>query len=243
MGKFIITRTAAGDSFCLQSDRGHTLAVSRRYATLDACKKGIASLIVNAPVMPVRDATAGERGPNPKFEIVSGERGFLFLVKSPNGKTVITSQSYATKKACLRAIAMLRRGVLEYEILFHTREGYTPLTMKVPNGAVGRPAAPKASKAPTPPPITAQPLPQEDEVWIEDAEVDFDATPIPEAVVATQAPEVSPEPAPQTPRLIRLQPTDRAVQPSNRGAARQPQAKKSASAVSRGILGRLFKGK
>lgn len=243
MGKFIITRTAAGDSFCLQSDTGHTLAVSRRYATLDACKKGIASLIVNAPVMPVRDATAGERGPNPKFEIVSGERGFLFLVKSPNGKTVITSQSYATKKACLRAIAMLRRGVLEYEILFHTREGYTPLTMKVPNGAVGRPAAPKASKVPTPPASVTQPLPQEDEVWIEDAEVDLDVAPVPEVAAVPQAPKTPPAPVPQTPRLIRLQPTDRAEQPSNRGAARQPQAKKSASAVSRGILGRLFKGK
>ena len=70
MGKFIISRTAAGDRFILQTDRGYTLAVSRRYATLDACKKGIVSLIANAPTVPVRDLLSGERGPNPKFEIL-----------------------------------------------------------------------------------------------------------------------------------------------------------------------------
>ncbi len=141
MGKFIITRSAAGDRFFLQSDSGHTLAVSRHYATLDACKKGIASLIVNAPVIPVLDATAGEYGPNPKFEIIAAEVGFAFLMKSANGKSVLHSPAYATKKACLRAIAMLRRGVTDYELLFHTKEGLTPLTMKAPKGAAAKPAA------------------------------------------------------------------------------------------------------
>lgn len=41
MGQFIITRTPKGDRFQLKSDSGRTLAVSRHYATLDACKKGI----------------------------------------------------------------------------------------------------------------------------------------------------------------------------------------------------------
>ncbi|MBQ9801908.1 MAG: DUF1508 domain-containing protein [Clostridia bacterium] len=147
MGKFIVYRTAAGDRFFLRSDTGHTLAISRHYATLDACKKGIASLIVNAPVIPVLDATVGEYGPNPKFEIVERDPGFAFVMKSANGTSVITSPAYATKKACLRGIAMLRHGVESYELLFHNKEGLTPLTMKAPTATVTlRPDRPAVTK-------------------------------------------------------------------------------------------------
>ena len=86
MGRFIISRTAAGERFLLQSTNGQVLAVSRIYATLDACKKGIASLIVHAPIMPVRDLTVGQGGPNPKCEIVASGTGFAYRVKAANGK-------------------------------------------------------------------------------------------------------------------------------------------------------------
>ena len=141
MGRFVITRSAAGDSFCLYAENGRALARSHDYATLDACKKGIASLIVNAPVISVVDATAGERGPNPKFEIVKVGEGVGFVLKSANGKSVVASPTYATKKACLRAISMLRTGVCDYEIYFMRRATAEPLQMKHPAGAAVRPSA------------------------------------------------------------------------------------------------------
>lgn len=263
MGKFIISRSLAGDRFLLQSDHGQTLAVSRHYATLDACKKGIASLIVNAPVMPVLDATVGEYGPNPKFEIVAGERGFAFLVKSANGKSVINSPDYATKKACLRAIAMLRRGVCDYEILFHSKEGFTPLTMKAPVGATARPLT-QAREIATTVVDAKEPLEQTDllaevqdyESFEQDCELLPQSDVQGENVTAPQKPytaeveRVTP-PAPQAPqtavpmpRIIRLQSPKR-EEPTPTAAATQkaPKSGVGAGLGRQGILGRLFKNK
>ena len=216
MGKFIITRSAAGDRFSLVSESGRTLAVSRHYATLDACKKGIASLIINAPLMPVVDATLGEYGPNPKFEIVSATGGVAYLVKSPNGKTVITSPDYATKKACLRAISMLRTGVLDVEILLYNKARYTPIVMKALDGI-------------TPQPPVADPTPSEEPPVEDSAPTPRFADPTPEAPVAT--PPARPV---GTPRLIRLQP--------KAPSCERPTAQKSESERTLGgILGRFFK--
>ena len=252
MGKFIISRSAAGDRFSLQSDIGHTLAVSRDYATLDACKKGIASLIVNAPVIPVLDATVGEYGPNPKFEIVAAEGGFAFLMKSANGKSVLHSPAYATKKACLRAIAMLRRGVANYEILFYTKEGLTPLTMKPPRDAAAKPAADpapavirrKKTVEQTPRTPVAEPQP-----FLEEEEPFADLADMPDAVeessvlppVAAEV-KVEPQPTPAAPavkpRLIRLQPTQI---PAPTAPAKKQTSSAKESAKRRGILGIIFK--
>ncbi len=249
MGQFIISRSAAGDRFSLRSDSGRILAVSRDYRTLDACKKGIASLIVNAPVIPVLDATVGEYGKNPKFEITAAGTGFVFLMKSANGKSVLTSPAYATKKACLRAITMLRRGVSDYEILFYTKEGLTPLTMKPPRGAAAKPASPKpvlpfeADK-----PIFA-PEPIEAEVFFNEVEQPQDicdevppATqqlPLPpkaeqkiSPIVAAQLP---PKEASVTPRLIRLEKVPKTAPP--RARTQVPQK----PSVARDLLGKIFK--
>ena len=267
MGKFIISRSLAGDRFLLQSDHGQTLAVSRHYATLDACKKGIASLIVNAPVMPVRDATVGEYGPNPKFEIVAGERGFAFLVKSANGKSVINSPDYATKKACLRAIAMLRRGVCNYEILFHTKEGFTPLTMKAPVGATARPLT-QAREIATTVVDAKEPLEQTD-LFVEaqdpleqDHDIfaqDCDSVPqsdMPEENVtvpqklhtaetkkAENAAPQAPQTTPPMPRIIRLQSPKREVVTPTAATQKAPKRGAGAGLGRQGILSRLFKNK
>lgn len=255
MGKFIVSRSAAGDRFVLQSDHGQTLAVSRHYATLDACKKGIASLIVNAPVMPVCDATVGEYGPNPKFEIVAGKGGFAFLVKSANGKSVITSPAYATKKACLRAIAMLRRGVCDYEILFHSKEGFTPLTMKAPVGATAKPLREAHSAAPIiapepkvlleeidPPAQGYAPLPQS----CTQTEIG-EATEKPHTVakdnVTKTASQISQASSPM-PRVIRLQSAKREVPGPRPAAAKKPPQGDSVARRGRyGIFSKLFKNK
>jgi uncharacterized protein YegP (UPF0339 family) len=262
MGKFIISRSLAGDRFVLQSDHGQTLAMSRHYATLDACKKGIASLIVNAPVMPVRDATVGEYGPNPKFEIVAGENGFAFLVKSANGKSVINSPDYATKKACLRAIAMLRRGVCNYEILFHSKEGFTPLTMKAPAGATAR-SLKQAREIATTVVDAKEPLEQTDLIAeaqdYESFEQDCESLPqsdMPEEndtllqkphtaevkKVETAAPQ-APQTTPPMPRIIRLQSPKREVVTPTAATQKAPKSGVGAGLGRQGILSRLFKNK
>lgn len=132
MGRFIVSRFAVGVRFLLQSDKGRTLALSRDYATLDACKKGICSLVTYLPLSPVVDASAGERGPNPKCEIAEQGGGYVYFVKSPNGKTLLTCRPMKTRKAVLRALSMLKESVLDAEVLFWQRAGYVPLTLHLP---------------------------------------------------------------------------------------------------------------
>ncbi len=110
MGRFILTRTEAGVQFTLRSERERVLAVSKDYATLDACKKAVCSLVQCASDAPVVFHGEGSR-PNPKIEVTETVGGFFYEVKAPNGKSVLTAGPFATRKACLRAISMLRAGV------------------------------------------------------------------------------------------------------------------------------------
>lgn len=131
MSRFIIFRDASGVRFHLKADNGRTLAVSKYYATLDACKKGICSLTFYAPIAPLVDTTAGQYGANPKFEITKDESGgYCYALKSANGKSVLACAPMETRKACLRAVAMLRTGVLGAEVVMDTPRQFTPLTVK-----------------------------------------------------------------------------------------------------------------
>ena len=131
MSSFIISRGALGVRFILKADNGRTLALSKDYATLDACKKGICSLTFYAPIAPVVDATVGEYGANPKFEITNGDKGgYCYALKSANGKSVLSCAPMETRKACLRAVAMLRTGVLDAEVVLDTPRQLMPLTVK-----------------------------------------------------------------------------------------------------------------
>lgn len=141
MGRFILSRDASGVRFLLESDTGRTLAVSKQYATLDAAKKGICSLVYYAPIIPLIDTAAGESAPNPKFELLQEKDGFAYAMKSANGKVVIAAGGFATRKACLRAIAMLRTGVQGAEVLLAKPAGFSPLTV----GAMVRDPLPVAA--------------------------------------------------------------------------------------------------
>ena len=134
MGCFVISQTATGVRFLLRSDAGQTLAISKNYASLDTCKKGIRSLITILPGAPVVNLTAGERGPNPKCEIDGEEGAYVYRYKSSNGKVVIESRPVQTEKAALRAIAMLKEAVAEPKRMFSQKEGYVPLKLGLPTG-------------------------------------------------------------------------------------------------------------
>lgn len=123
MGRFVITRTEAGVSFVLYSERGRVLAVSKAYATLDTCKKAICSLVQYLPACPVTFRGEGQHA-NPKCEITDG---YAFEIKAPNGKSVLTQGPFATRKACLRAVSMLRAGVQDAEVLLSQAGQARPL--------------------------------------------------------------------------------------------------------------------
>lgn len=164
MGRFIVSRNASGVRFLLESDKGRTLAVSKEYATLDAAKKGICSLVYYAPIVPLVDATAGEHAPNPKIEMFQENDAFAYAVKSANGKSVITATGFATRKACLRAVAMLRTGVLGAEVVFANPAGLIPLTV---GGMVRDPAPRKPQEAPLVEAAILSPI--DEEMWDEPA--------------------------------------------------------------------------
>lgn len=128
MGRFIITRTEAQVQFVLHSQSGRVLAVSKTYATLDACKKSICSLVQYAPLCPVVFRGEG-RHANPKFEIIAAADGFFYEMKAPNGKSVLSAGPFATRKACLRAVSMLRTGVQNAQVLLEQAGRLYPLTV------------------------------------------------------------------------------------------------------------------
>ena len=129
MGRFLMMREGECYRFVLLSDKGRALAASAPYATADACKKGICSLALYAPTAPLTDATAGERSGNPKIEITEQNGALFYAVKSRNGKSVLRSAPHKTRKACLRAVAMLREGVKGASVSLATEQGEIPLTV------------------------------------------------------------------------------------------------------------------
>ena len=235
MGRFILSRDASGVRFLLESDKGRALAVSRRYATLDAAKKGICSLVYYAPIVPLIDTAAGERAPNPKFELLEDENGFGYAMKSANGKVVIAAGGFATRKACLRAIAMLRTGVQGADVLFARPAGYTPLTV----GAMLHDPVPDADGAAVVAPQYAEaadePLADFDEAPAAVAEAPAVEAP------AVEAPLAKAPAAPRVPRRVVLQGEGvikpRAVSQKAPEATHRSPAKERGS----GILSKFFK--
>ena len=245
MGRFIVSRTAAGVRFLLQSDKGRALAVSKEYATLDACKKGICSLVYFAPIIPVIDLSRGESGPNPKFEIDADEKGFSFAMKSANGKSVITAPGFATRKACLRAISMLRTGVLGAEVVFANPAGYTPLTV----GGMVRDPAPQEKPIALPDPaveavseveIADEPTAQETAEAEEFAAIPAEVSPAPHSAAPAPAAEPRQEskaPAPRVPRRVQIPGVGSIRRVPTASAEKTPAAKSKGG----GVFAKIFK--
>lgn len=154
MGLFVVSRSAEGDRFLLRSAAGQTLTVSKPYATLDACKKGMRSLVAAASAAPVTERAAA---PNPKFLLIREGERWRYMLRSPNGKTLVASGDFATRKAVLRAVAMLRAGVADPVAVFAAPTGEVPLSVRFE--APQRPTV-RAVKTPLPAPTTPQSVPE-----------------------------------------------------------------------------------
>ena len=119
MGKFIINDAKNGVKFNLKAGNGEVIAHSEVYSSLASCKKGIASVIKNAPIAAVEDQTkegfAKER--NPKFEIYADKKGeFRFRLRARNGQNIAASEGYTTMKACLNGIESVRKNAADGNI-------------------------------------------------------------------------------------------------------------------------------
>ena len=118
MGKFVIRTTNTGVKFDLKAGNGEVIATSEVYSSLDACRKGIASVQKNAPGAGIENQTADgfEAVKHPKFEVYMDKAGeFRFRLKATNGQIIAVSEGYKAKESCLNGVASVKKNAPEAE--------------------------------------------------------------------------------------------------------------------------------
>ena len=108
IGKFAIRDTKTGIKFNLKASNGEIILSSQVYKSEAACKKGVASVVKNAPIAAIEDQTVEgytvEK--NPKFEIYLDKAGeSRFRLKAKNGQIIGVSEGYSSLKSCKNGIA------------------------------------------------------------------------------------------------------------------------------------------
>ncbi|MBO5649397.1 MAG: YegP family protein [Clostridia bacterium] len=125
MGKFIVRATNTGFKFDLKAGNGEVIATSEVYASLASCKKGVASVIRNAPVAGIENQTVEGFAAvkHPKFEIYQDKAGeFRFRLKATNGQIVVVSEGYTALAGCENGIASVKKNAADAEIVDKTAE-------------------------------------------------------------------------------------------------------------------------
>ena len=124
MSKIVVRNVASGVKFDLKAGNGEVIATSEVYESEASCKKGIESVMKNAPIANVEDQTVEEivAAKCPKFEIYTDKAGeFRFRLKATNGQIIAVSEGYKAKASCENGIASVRKNAEEAEIV-DTRE-------------------------------------------------------------------------------------------------------------------------
>ena len=119
MGKFIVKETKTGVKFDLKATNGEVIATSEVYTTEASCRKGIASVIKNAPVANVEDQTVEGYAvqKHPKFEIYTDKAGeFRFRLKAKNGQIIAVSEGYKTMRSCTNGIESVKKNAVDAPI-------------------------------------------------------------------------------------------------------------------------------
>ena len=119
MGKFVIRKTNTGIKFDLKASNGEVIATSEVYTAEAGCRKGVASVIKNAPVANVEDQTVEgfEVQKHPKFEIYTDKAGEIrFRLKATNGEIIAVSEGYKAMSSCLNGIESVRKNAAEGKI-------------------------------------------------------------------------------------------------------------------------------
>ena len=120
MGKFVIRKTNTGVKFDLKATNGEVIATSEVYASEASCKKGIASVIKNAPVAAVEDQTVEgfAKEKHPKFEVYADKAGeFRFRLKATNGQVIAVSEGYKAMKSCMNGIESVKKNAQDSAIV------------------------------------------------------------------------------------------------------------------------------
>lgn len=118
MGKFVIKKTATGFTFRLKARNGEVIATSEVYSSEASCKKGIQSVMSNAPIAAVEDQTVEgfEVQKHPKFEVYLDKKGECrFRLKAKNGEIIAASEGYSAKASCMNGIESVRKNVVDAE--------------------------------------------------------------------------------------------------------------------------------
>ena len=119
MSKFVIRAVDTGMKFDLKAANGQTVATSEVYETAAACRKGIESVIKNAPRAKVEDQTreSWTALTNPKFELYEDKSGqYRFRLKARNGEIIAVSERYTAKAGCLGGMESVRKNAPSEEI-------------------------------------------------------------------------------------------------------------------------------
>ena len=119
MSKFVIRTVSSGIKFDLKATNGQVILTSEVYTTEAACRKGIESIMKNAPVANVENQT--EEGyevmTHPKFEMYQDKAGeYRFRLKARNGEIIGTSEGYTAKAGCINGIESVKKNAADAEV-------------------------------------------------------------------------------------------------------------------------------
>ena len=120
MSKFVIRTVNSGIKFDLKATNGQVILTSEVYTTEAACRKGIESIMKNAPAANVENQTEEgfETLTHPKFEMYQDKAGeFRFRLKARNGEIIGTSEGYSAKAGCLNGIESVKKNAAAAEIV------------------------------------------------------------------------------------------------------------------------------
>ena len=120
MGKFEILQTKTGVKFNLKASNGEVIVSSQVYKAEKYCRKGIASVMANAPKAAIEDQTVEgyEVVKHPKFELYKDKAGeFRFRLKATNGQIIATSEGYKSIYGCINGVESVRRNSVEPKIV------------------------------------------------------------------------------------------------------------------------------
>ncbi len=120
MSKFVIRNVSSGVKFDLKATNGQVILSSEVYTTEAACRKGVESIIKNAPIANVENQTVEgwEVMTHPKFEMYEDKSGeFRFRLKARNGEIIGVSEGYTAKAGCLNGIESVQKNAPTAEIV------------------------------------------------------------------------------------------------------------------------------
>lgn len=125
MGKFVIKEVKSGIKFDLKAGNGEVIATSEVYNSMDACKKGVASVQKNAPVAAVENQTvegyATEK--HPKFEIYKDKAGeFRFRLKATNGQIIAVGEGYKALAGCMNGIESVKKNAADSPVVVEEKK-------------------------------------------------------------------------------------------------------------------------